>query len=147
MHTRSAFMAVALVFAACTSFRVPENHVPAPGRYEYTGQFHRDSTTSSRTFFGSLLITEASRERIVGRWDVREYQPDLHARSDASGAYVVHAETSRVGGGASPWGTFEHHISRVGAATNLRCTGMFINRVGANTDSVPATCTLTYRGR
>jgi hypothetical protein len=146
MHTRSAFVAVALVFAACTSFRVSGSHVPAPGHYEYTGQFHRTSTTSSRPFFGSLLITEATRERIVGRWEVSEYQPDLHVSSYASGAYVVNADVSGLGSGR-PWGTFEHHISRVGAATNLRCTGMFLNRVGANTESYPATCTLTYRGR
>lgn len=109
MHASSALVAVTLALAACTHFKV-RSQVPAPGRYEYTGQFHLrgDSTTSSRAFIGSLLITEATRERIVGRWEVRGYRPDIQGGGYASDAYVVHAAASGVGGG--PWGTFEHRI-------------------------------------
>ena len=144
MHDSFALVAVVLVFTACTSFRV-QSHVPAPGRYEYTAQFHRDSTTSSRSFIGSLLITKATRERIVGKWEVPGYPTELQGGGYASGAYVVHAGASAVGGGL--WGTFEHRISRAGAATNLQCTGTFVVRVGETVARYPVTCTLRPHGR
>ena len=147
IHASFAVVAVVLVFTACTSFRSASGHVPAPGRYEYTAQFHRDSTTSSRSFIGSLLITEATRERIVGRWEVPTYQPELQGGGYASGAYLANADVSGAGGASGRWGTFEHRISRAGAPTNLQCTGTFVIRVGETAARYPVTCTLRPHGR
>jgi hypothetical protein len=129
--------------AACTPAVRGSSHVPATGEYRYTSEYRNPDGSRAGGFSGTLLIRQATPERITGVWSVPRYQRDLQIGAFHEGAYAANAD---VISGTETVGTFEHRVWRQGGATELRCEGTYRTKVNARLATYPGTCTLTYVG-
>jgi hypothetical protein len=85
------------------------------------------------------VVTEANGERIVGRWEVPGFAPELQLGALVNGAYDADAEVV-----AGTIGTFKHRLSRGQVPNAVACTGTFVGRMSGTAVSNPATCELLY---
>lgn len=116
----------------------PPAPVPASGRLEYRGRYLPPGSAQPHEFRGWLLVTEVSRERIAGRWEVPGFDPDLQLGTFVNGAYDVGADVSHQG----LRGEFKHRLAR-GEGGAWTCTAVFVARLDGAPVSNPATCVLT----
>lgn len=140
---RISLLLLPTLLAGCAGPRVTPGHVPATGEYRYTSEYRNPDGSRAGGFSGTLIIREATPERITGAWSVPAYERDLQIGAFQDGAYVANAD---VISGRETVGTFEHRVWRQGGATALRCEGTYRTKVNAQLATYPGTCTLTYVG-
>ncbi|MEW5930505.1 MAG: hypothetical protein AB1941_23850 [Gemmatimonadota bacterium] len=136
--------ALVLLLAGCAANPGPGAGIPAEGRYRYRGSYTPGEGAAPRSFAGTLVIERATRERIVGRWEVPGFRPVLQLGVSQDGAYVADAD---LGPAAGTLGTFQHRLRPGETPTRLRCAGRMAARVGDGLALYPATCSLEYLGR
>ncbi|MDP9349403.1 MAG: hypothetical protein M3P24_09745 [Gemmatimonadota bacterium] len=141
---RTQLLLLTALLAGCAAPAVTPGHVPTTGEYRYTSEYRNPDGSRAGGFSGTLLIREATPERISGVWAVPGYQRDVQIGAFHEGAYAANAD---VVSGTQMVGTFEHRVWRQGGATELRCEGTYRARVNARLVTYPATCALTYVGR
>lgn len=132
-----------LLLAGCAAAGLGGGHVPAAGEYAYTGEYRLPDGRVGRTFTGTLLVREATPERITGAWVVPGFQRELQIGAYHDGAYVASADVTE---GGQAVGTFQHRLSR-GEGGALRCAGEFVTATRDDVVTYPATCSLTRVGR
>jgi hypothetical protein len=132
--------AAALVLGSCAGLHRSPDDVPAPGRYQYSGQYRPEGAHRPVSFQGVLTITRATAERVTGRWDVPGFEPNVQLGTQVQGWYLANADVYTPG----VRGTFRHQVRRDSRGTGLGCTGVFLERVGATFVTHPATCSLHY---
>ena len=111
---------------------------PAQGRLEYRGRYLAPGDAQPHEFRGYLVVTEVTRERITGRWEVPGFQPDVQLGAFVNGAYDVGADVNHQG----LVGEFKHRLTR-GQGGAWACTAVFVARMEGSPVSNPATCVLT----
>lgn len=133
----------AAVGSGCTPALRSASHVPAPGHYRYTAEYRNPDGSRAGGFSGTLIIREATPERITGVWTVPGYQRDVQIGAYNQGAYVANADVLR---GMESVGTFEHRVWRRGGPAELACEGTYRTKVNARLTTYPGTCSLTPVG-
>lgn len=140
---RIILLLCAVALAGCAPRLRESSHVPSAGHYRYTAEYRNPDGSRAGGFSGTLIIREATAERITGVWTVPGYQRDVQIGAYNQGAYVANAD---VLSGAESVGTFEHRVWRRGAPTELACEGTYRTKVSARLTTYPGSCTLTFVG-
>jgi hypothetical protein len=138
---RRTLRSLVLLLSGCATPAGTPGHVPATGEYRYVSEYRNADGSRAGGFSGTLVIREATPERIIGAWAVPGYQREVQLGAYHEGTYAANAD---VISGAGTIGTFEHRLWREGGPTDLRCRGTYLTKVNARLASYPGTCTLRY---